>query len=183
MAMIAAEQIVTKDGRTVTLRGPEPRDARALVAYMRQALATGTYLNRLPEEFSRTSWAQRRIIARALAAERELMILAEAEGGIVGFIEAGTDPRRRVRHVARFGVTVAEDWRGIGVGRALIGALIGWAEANPALERLELHVHSENEPAMALYKSLGFAEEGRRRRAIKYADGRYMDDIIMARFV
>ena len=183
MATIAIKEIRLADGRGVTLRSPEPRDARALVAYMRQALATSTYLNRLPEEFSRTSWAQRRIIARALAAEREIMILAEAAGSIVGFIEAAAERRHRVRHTACFGVTVAREWRGLGVGRALIGAVVRWAEANPALERLELHVHSGNEPAIALYKSLGFAEEGRRRRAIKYAEGRYMDDIIMARFV
>lgn len=183
MAIVVAQEISLKDGRMATLRTPEPRDARALVGFMRDSLRTSAYLTRLPEEFSRTSWAQRRIIARALAAEREIMILAEADGGIIGMIEAGTDRRRRVCHVARFGVTVAKDWRGVGIGRALIGALIGWAEANPALERLELHVHSENEAAIALYKSLGFAEEGRRRRAIKYADGRYMDDIIMARFV
>jgi RimJ/RimL family protein N-acetyltransferase len=45
------------------------------------------------------------------------------------------------------------------------------------LEKIELTVHASNEPAIALYRSLGFEEEGKRRRGW-LVDGAY-DDIVL----
>jgi len=40
-----------------------------------------------------------------------------------------------------------------------------------------------NQPAIALRKKLGFLEEGRRIREIKIAGEKYVDDLLMYRFV
>ena len=45
---------------------------------------------------------------------------------------------------------------------------------------MELHVHADNDRAMALYRSLGFTEEGR-HRAFALKAGRYVDCFSMAR--
>jgi len=42
-----------------------------------------------------------------------------------------------------------------------------------------LGVFSSNEPAIALYRSLGFQEEGRKKRG-RFVDGIYDDVILMA---
>ena len=47
------------------------------------------------------------------------------------------------------------------------------------LERIELEVFASNDPAIALYKKLGFAVEGLKRKALK-RDGIYDDVIQMA---
>lgn len=46
--------------------------------------------------------------------------------------------------------------------------------------RIELHVHADNDRAMALYCSLGFVEEGR-HPAFSLKNGRYVDSFSMAR--
>jgi RimJ/RimL family protein N-acetyltransferase len=50
------------------------------------------------------------------------------------------------------------------------------------VEALQLSVVSENEAARRLYGSLGFAEYGLEKRALKQ-DGRYYDEVLMVKFL
>jgi ribosomal protein S18 acetylase RimI-like enzyme len=68
--------------------------------------------------------------------------------------------------------------RGQKIGRRLIEATIE-AARSIGLEKIELSVHATNEPAIALYRSLGFEEEGRKKRGC-LVDGLYDDIILMA---
>ena len=72
--------------------------------------------------------------------------------------------------------------QGRGVGRALLARLLELCDADSQLTRLELYVRADNERAQRLYASLGFEQEGVRRRFVRLEDGRYVDDWIMARF-
>ena len=65
----------------------------------------------------------------------------------------------------------------------LITVLLDWARKHPTLEKVQLGVFAENARAVALYRSLGFVQEGHRRRGFKHPDGTYSDDILMATFV
>lgn len=68
----------------------------------------------------------------------------------------------------------------MGIGKALLNHFIAWVKKHPTLERIELHVHSDNRSAITLYETTGFQLEGTRRSAVKYEDGRVVDDHIMA---
>lgn len=59
-------------------------------------------------------------------------------------------------------ITVAASARRQGVARALLERLIATA-SHWGSERLLLEVRESNAPALALYRRLGFVEEGRRR--------------------
>lgn len=59
-------------------------------------------------------------------------------------------------------VAVAEEVRRGGTGEALCEAVIEWCKAAGA-GGVELEVRSKNAVAIALYRRLGFVEEGRRR--------------------
>ena len=72
-------------------------------------------------------------------------------------------------------LAVAPGARRLGLGRALVMAAARVAAARGAA-RLLLEVSAANQPARALYKGLGFAGQGRRRRY--YADG--TDALILA---
>ena len=73
---------------------------------------------------------------------------------------------------------VAAEWRGRGVGTALVSAAIEWARAR-RLHKLALSVFPHNDAAIALYRKFGFAEEGRRIKHVRRANGHLWDFIEM----
>jgi len=58
------------------------------------------------------------------------------------------------------GMAVSREWRGRGVGSALMVAAIEWAREQ-GLHKLSLSVWPQNAAAIALYRKYGFVEEGR----------------------
>lgn len=96
--------------------------------------------------------------------------------GIVGFArEQGA--KRRHRGVV-WGVYVAPELRGRGVGRSLLEALIAKARQMPALERIVLAANAADPKATALYRSVGFTPFGVEPQALKIG-GMYVDDVHM----
>ena len=75
---------------------------------------------------------------------------------------------------------VHDAWTGKGIGTALLAALVDAADRWLGLRRLELMVHADNAPALALYRRFGFEPEGR-HRAYALRDGKYVDALTMAR--
>lgn len=61
--------------------------------------------------------------------------------------------------IPEISIGVEGAWRGRGVGRALLEALIDRARADQH-EALSLSVDAGNAPALALYRSMGFVESG-----------------------
>ncbi len=100
--------------------------------------------------------------------------VALAGGQLVGFIHVEAS-----RHgFGEFGMLVDRDWRGRGVGSALVQAAIGWAR-DQGLHKLCLEVFAHNAAAVALYRKSGFVEEGRRIRHYRRANGELWDSIVM----
>lgn len=183
MAMIPGITIQAKNGEDVTIRTATPHDAAAFNYFIRESYLSNAFLVRRPEEYGTSVREERKRLKNYLLADDEIVLLAEHGGEMVALLTTRTDRRLRARHNIEFGIAVQSDWQGQGLGRALIGRLIQWAEDVPTLERLELHVLDGNDGALHLYRSLGFEEEGRRVAAIRQDDGAYVDDIIMCRRV
>lgn len=55
-----------------------------------------------------------------------------------------------------FGMYTAPSWRGYGVGSMLVQALAGFVNDHDQLQGLYLQVETDNAPAQALYRGLGF---------------------------
>ena len=79
-----------------------------------------------------------------------------------------------------WGMYVRPTARRLGVGRRLVEAVI--ERARGEVEILELSVIAENDTARRLYAGLGFVEYGIEKRAAKW-QGRYHDDVLMAKFL
>jgi RimJ/RimL family protein N-acetyltransferase len=76
------------------------------------------------------------------------------------------------------GMAVAREWRGRGVGSALLEAAIAWSRER-GLHKLSLSVFPHNAAAIALYRKYGFVEEGRRVKHYRRASGELWDAIEM----
>ena len=108
-------------------------------------------------------------------------LVAEVEGEIAGHLTSERGRMLARRHEAGFGITIGSAYRGIGVGRALLEALERWAREQH-VTRITLGVFPDNERAKALYKKMGYEEEGLARNAARFSDG-YVDVLNMAKML
>ena len=101
-------------------------------------------------------------------------IVAAAGDQIIGMIHVEVS-----RHgFGELGMLVDREWRGRGVGTALLQASIDWAR-DQGLHKLCLEVFAHNTAAIALYRRCGFVEEGHRVNHYRRASGELWDSIVM----
>ena len=81
--------------------------------------------------------------------------------------------------VAEVSVYVSNDWRGRGVGKALLNALVAESEKN-RVWTLQASVLPENLASISLHKACGFREVGRRERIGKM-NGIWRDTLLLER--
>ncbi|MCB9584332.1 MAG: GNAT family N-acetyltransferase [Polyangiaceae bacterium] len=118
---------------------------------------------------------------RSLASGLQQVLVVEVGSDVAGYASARKLFPARVRHVCVAAVAVHPRFQGQGVGRALMQAVVAWADA-AGVSRLELYVRSDNGRAIALYESVGFVLEGVRRGFVRTLRGELIDDFIMVRF-
>jgi ribosomal protein S18 acetylase RimI-like enzyme len=111
---------------------------------------------------------------RQFAASIDGTVVAVAAGDLIGSLHV--DATRF--GVGELGMAVARPWRGRGVGSALLAAGIEKARSE-GLHKLSLEVFPHNDAAIALYRKFGFAEEGRRVKHYRRANGERWDSIVM----
>jgi RimJ/RimL family protein N-acetyltransferase len=114
-------------------------------------------------------------IRRWLAENPVSLVLIDAEA-LVGALDLH---ETRVEGVLSLGMWVLASHRGRGGGRLLLEAAV--AARPDAVHKIELEVWPDNEGAIALYRSLGFDEEGLRRDHYRREDGSLRSALIMAR--
>ena len=99
-------------------------------------------------------------------------------GGINAFL--GNEGQKDRHRGWMIQVYVKPAHRGTGMSRALVEHLLDYAKDR--VIQIHLGVWSENEPAIRLYKKLGFDIYGTEPRYL-FVDGRYLDEHLMVRFL
>ena len=107
------------------------------------------------------------------------MHFAEVNGELVGMVGAYQEEKKKLKHILNIvSVYVKPSFRGQGIGKALLQQVIETAKKNQEIKKILLGVVTTQEPAHALYKSLGFNQVGHLKYAVK-VDDTYFDEYYM----
>jgi ribosomal protein S18 acetylase RimI-like enzyme len=171
--------IPLKDGRTCTLRNGTAEDGQALLDIFNLTHAQTDYLLTYPEESTHTAQEEAAFLKQKTESADEIELLAEVGGAVVGSAGIGCVGRReKTRHRARFGISVDKAYWGLGIGRAMTEACIECAKTAGYVQ-LELEAVAENEHALALYRSVGFAEYGRNPKGFRSRISGWQELVLM----
>ena len=110
--------------------------------------------------------------------QRNPHVVALIAGKVVGWCDICPIGRPVYAHGGVLGMGILAEHRGRGIGEALMRSALEQARTR-GLTRIELTVRADNERAIALYRKIGFLDEGVKRKAIR-VDGRYIDVVCMA---
>jgi RimJ/RimL family protein N-acetyltransferase len=107
----------------------------------------------------------------------------QMDGEIIGSLDFHGGRYARVRHVGHFGMLVRRDLRNQGIGTALLETMLEWAHANSCVEKVSTTLFTTNARAMTLYTKHGFVGQGVRQREYQVSPGRYLDAVVMSKWV
>jgi RimJ/RimL family protein N-acetyltransferase len=182
MAEIKQKTIKLSSGETVTIRSAVPLDAVSMIDFVKAVLTDADWSVTQPHEIDTRVEKEIEWIEDHTDSPGRLALIAESGDDIVGLLHFTNGARERNRHVGIFGMSVQEDWRRRGIGQALLQSLLEWAKANPLISKVCLTAFSTNEPAIRLYRRMGFIEEGRQHMEYRLSGDRYVDGILMYQF-
>lgn len=98
------------------------------------------------------------------------------DGALVGHATLHSVDKNRCAELA---VVLGRDYWSGGHGTDAVRVLVRYGFAEMGLHRIQLGTFAFNTRAIAAYRRVGFAEEGRRRQAVFHA-GQWHDDVLMA---
>jgi RimJ/RimL family protein N-acetyltransferase len=100
-----------------------------------------------------------------------LLWVGVVDGLVVAHAQVACDWRHGVARLARVCVDPAR--RGRKIGQRFLRAVVDATFRDPAFERMELNVYTFNHAAIAVYRGLGFVQEGVRRSAVRVGAARW----------
>ena len=170
-----------KNGRILVLRNAEAEDAKEVFDLFMLTHRETDFLLSYPDENCLDVEKEAVFLKEKSDSEKETELLAILDGAVVG--SAGIEAIGSVyklRHRADFGISVAKEYWGMGIGRALTEAAVECAE-KAGYTQLELTAVAGNGRAIALYKSAGFEEYGRNPRGFRSRESGYQELVYMRR--
>ncbi len=166
------------------IRSANLTDRTALGELQRETISeSADYYVSTPAEYERDWNGSPNRLEQILAGDNSIWLIADIEGYLVGSLDFMGGTYERTRHVGTFGLTVRRENRNQGIGGALVETLLIWARDHPVIEKLTCSVFSNNLKAMSLYTRFGFQTEGRRHREYRMQHGRYLDAIILSKWI
>ena len=153
--------IMLKNGMECCLRNGMESDGQAVFDNFNLTHGETDYLLTYPDENWFDVVQESQFLIENSERKNEIEIVAVVNNVVVGTagIEA-VGKKYKIRHRAEFGISVAKEFWGLGIGQALTTACIECAKVAGYVQ-LELNVVADNVSALSIYKKAGFVEYGR----------------------
>jgi RimJ/RimL family protein N-acetyltransferase len=171
----------SRQGKNIVIRSLQQDDAEALCRYMNALSKERTFVRFQGEQFTleeETAYITGQL--QCMKQNQAIQLLALCEGTVVG----AADVNRKdlvEKHVGVLGMSVAQPFRGEGIGALLLETVLKEAAAQiPHLRIILLEVFSDNTLAIAMYQKYGFVEYGRLPEGILHNQV-YVDTVYMYR--
>lgn len=175
-----AKTLTLKDGRVAVIRAAQMDDAAEMIRFLTDVSGETDFLLATPEEWQgMTVEAEQAFLSSTLASENELMLTAWVDGTLAGVANISFFQRKKLRHRASVAISSRRAYWGLGLGKALLGALVDTAKARPEVRQVELEFIEGNTRARALYERLGFRVVGVRPDAYARMDGTLRNEYMM----
>lgn len=111
-------------------------------------------------------------------AQQGTALTAVQNGVPCGMANLYIQPFKKLSHQCLFAIIIGEKYRGKGIGKTLLQALMKHAKEKFKIEVLHLEVYEEN-PARHLYEKMGFQKYGEQKRFLKEEENVYRGKILM----
>lgn len=167
-----------RDGRRVILRSPEPEDAAADLACMRQAAGETEFLLNAPEDVPDDVARHAAALEDVRDDPYQLLLLCVAQGEVVGRLHGSVRPRNKECHRFRLGLCVRRAYWGQGLATAMLHVAERVARELGCTQS-ELEVMAHNPRARSLYEREGYRIVSVHPNAVRFPDGRMTDEYLM----
>lgn len=174
------QELSVKDGRKVVLRTPKWEDLGDLLELINSLVDEGAEISR-DEKVSKEEeidWLSR--LLALLERGKTFFLVAEVDGGVI----ASSDINRQIgyqKHVGVVGIVIKKGFRELGIGTAMMRALIEQAE-KMGMKVLTLTAFASNKRAIHVYEKVGFVKTGLiPKKHLK--EGKYIDEVIMTKLL
>lgn len=168
-----------KDGKKYIVRYAEIGDTQDMCKYMNTISQEQTYIRFQGEEITpKEECEYMENFIKKMDEHLSVKLVAICEGKIVGISDIKMNDKI-ASHEGVFGITVAKEYRGQGIGKRLMELVLQEAVKNiPQLRIVTLAVFGNNLTAYEMYKKCGFLEYGRLPEGIHHK-GQYVDHVYM----
>ncbi len=151
----------TRKGKEIIIRYPEIGDLAELLGFINALSNERTFIRYQGEHETLESegkWLKERL--KQIENKEVIHLLTFYNNKLVGASEVRMKDKTE-KHIGAFGISIAKDFRGEGLGNILMDSIL--KEAKKKLNDLKivtLEVYSANEIAKNLYKKMGFIDYG-----------------------
>lgn len=171
--------IISKSGKEIRLRSPRLGDVIALHNYVNDLVAEDALI--LINEPQSLSQEKQHVIhmLKEIKASQRVQLLAFHQQKLIANTQI-VKAIYRMSHVGTFGISVAKNYRGDGIGGELSKTVFQLAAEKLHVQLIDLTTYSNNKPAIRMYEKLGFQRAGIIPKAVQYKNG-FVDLIHMYR--
>ncbi len=166
---------------TYIIREAVPDDAEKMISYLNQVGGESDNLLIGENEFTVPIEGVKRKLAMSKDSENSIVLLALENDQIIARAELEGYYPARIRHRAKFSISVKKEYWNQGIGTEMIKRIFEQAK-NLKIRIIELEVIADNERGINLYHKMGFVDIGIYKDYF-FVNGIFKDAVVMQKIL